>query len=85
MPKITLDFSGKMMARLQTMTALYNDNSGVTLTVTQWLKAELTRLATQEELGRYLQRRQEELQAEGNQQLNDETEAERQRLIAEIS
>jgi hypothetical protein len=84
MPEFTITISSALLAKLQALAATYNSNNGTNLTVKQWLKVELIRSATQEDLSKYIQRRQEEIQAAGNQALTAEIEAEQLRLNTEM-
>jgi aminoglycoside phosphotransferase (APT) family kinase protein len=82
MPEFTISVPQKAVDRLQQLVARYNDNTGSSLTLRDWLTLHLKEMAVQAEMAESASaiRRQQELEA--NQMYADAVKAEQDRLIA---
>jgi len=82
MPEFTISVPQKAVDRLQQLVARYNDNTGSSLTLRDWLTLHLKEMAVQNEMAERAAeiRRQQELEA--NQMYADAVKAEQDRLIA---
>ena len=81
MPTFNFTLSNQMVEKLQALTTKYNENTGSSLTVKEWVFLHLKEIAIETEMRPKLDSLREEMEQQANANFELVLKAEKQRLL----